>query len=127
MSRESEITAFIAARLAEEEVTARSCLDEVGPCREGDPYEDGSGVADRDDYPSYPWGAQDRELAYMKRTQPRLRLREIDTFRKLVEAHVGYYGADDDEYLPVPTLSLLAAIWGDHEDYANAVKAADDA
>lgn len=45
------------------------------------------------------------------------RLREIAGMRKLLDAHLGYYGADDDEYLPVSTLSILAAIWDDHEDY----------
>lgn len=96
MPRESEITAFIAARLAEAERELDALTS--GPLVQG----------------------------YLRVHGDRLKA-QIATFRKLTEAHVGYYGPGDDEYLPVPTLSLIAAIWDDHEDYANAVKASDDA
>lgn len=124
MARESETTEFITARLDEAEAVTRSCIDEVGTDRKGDSYPDGSGdTFPYDDYPSYPWGSGERELAYMASTQPRFRLREIDAMRKLLEAHVGYYGPGDDEFFPVPTLRILAAIWADHEDYPAALKA----
>ncbi|MFI6296832.1 hypothetical protein ACIBEJ_34945 [Nonomuraea sp. NPDC050790] len=42
---------------------------------------------------------------------------QIAAMRKILSAHVGYYGLMDDEYLPVPVLSILAGVWKDHEDY----------
>jgi hypothetical protein len=92
MSRESEITAFITAR-----------LDEAG--RDLDAATSGALVQ-----------------GYLRTHGDRLK-GQIAAMRKLMEAHVGYYGAGDDEYFPIPTLSILAAIWDDHDDYADAVKA----
>lgn len=54
-------------------------------------------------------------------TEALARLREIEALRKLLTAHVDYYGAGDDENWPIETLSILAAIWDDHEDYVSAV------
>jgi hypothetical protein len=48
---------------------------------------------------------------------------QIAAMRQLLAAHVGYYGPGDDEYLPIPTLRLLAAIWDDHDDYPGVLKA----
>lgn len=44
-------------------------------------------------------------------------VKTIDAMRKLLDAHLGYYGPGDDEHFPIPTLRVLAAIWDDHDDY----------
>ncbi|MCW2768178.1 MAG: hypothetical protein JWO11_4137 [Nocardioides sp.] len=123
-----ELIAFLRDRLNEDEQAARACIQEVGAGHTGDPYADGSGVADRDDYPSYPWGAGEAESAYMARTQPDRVLREIDAKRRIIEhnrrihqradpvdhpeqAYVLAAGASD--YV----LKILALLHSDHEDY----------
>lgn len=50
--------------------------------------------------------------------------REVEAKRKLLAAHLDYYGSEDDEGYPIPTLSILAEVWADHEDYAALVKQA---
>lgn len=119
MDRESPIVEFITDRLDEAERDARDCLEEVGRTRAGEPYEDGSGIADRNDYPSYPWGVGENELAHMVRTHPAAILRDVEVKRKLLNAHLDYYGSGDDSGYPIPTLSLLAALWPDHHEYAD--------
>lgn len=47
-------------------------------------------------------------------------LAEVESKRKLIEQHVGYYGGGDDEFWPVQTLRLLALPYADHPDYDEA-------
>lgn len=44
-------------------------------------------------------------------------LRQVEALRTLVNAHVSYYGAGNDESFPVPTLNAIARIWSDHPDF----------
>jgi hypothetical protein len=59
------LVSALLARLEEIETLANDCIAELGPNRIGDEYADGSGTAERDDFPSYPWGSGERELAFM--------------------------------------------------------------
>jgi hypothetical protein len=128
MSRESEITAFIAARLDEEEMTAIAATR--GPWKVTAPRgypqritnDRATLIAETYMGPEVP----PHDANHIICQDPNRTFRKIRALRNLMKAHVGYYGPDDDEYLPVPTLSLIASIWDDHEDYANAVKAGDD-
>lgn len=81
------LIAFLNARLAEDEQIARACLDEVGGTFKGEMYHDGSGVADRDDYPSYPWGSGEAELAFVARHDPARVLREVEAKRETLRLH----------------------------------------
>lgn len=75
------------AHLDEVEKLANDCVAEVGPNRVGDEYADGSGTADRDDFPSYPWGSEARELAFMAGPgHPDDVLRLCRAHRDLIEA-----------------------------------------
>ncbi|MET8985853.1 hypothetical protein ABZW49_10430 [Nonomuraea wenchangensis] len=46
----------------------------------------------------------------------------IEALRSLLRDHVGYYGAGDDEHFPIPTLTTIAAIWDDRDDYPDVLK-----
>ncbi|MEV8637765.1 DUF6221 family protein [Streptosporangium sp. NPDC051023] len=101
------IVAFIEARLAEDEVTL---------CEAGD-AESAPG-----DHKLYVW---DDDYHHNTVVIPTSRARrKIEAKRKLLAAHLDYYGADDDEGYPIPTLSILAEVWSDHEDYAALVEQA---
>lgn len=75
------------AALDHAEQLARSCQAEVGTLKAGDPYEDGSGIADQDAFPSYPWGSGQAELAFMAANGPDAALRTIGGHRKLLDWH----------------------------------------
>lgn len=137
----ADMVAFVLARAAEREALARACIEEVGPERVGDRYDDDSGVADRDSFPSYPWGVQDRELAYMAGPgHPARVLREVAAVRAVVALHrpaeslagcsecCAEYATvtHEDEYepemyfhrpWPCRSLRLLASMDSDHPDY----------
>lgn len=59
------LVAWLLEQVAEDERLARACIAEVGPERAGEMYVDGSGTTDRDSFPSYPWGSEKLELAFM--------------------------------------------------------------
>lgn len=81
-----ELVEFVRARLDEDEQLARECEAEVGPERAGERFTDDSGDADRDSFPSYPWGSQEAELAYMAGPgHPSRVLAEVEAKRRLVE------------------------------------------
>lgn len=61
----SDLVSGLLAKLSDVEKLANDCIAEVGSTRAGDEYADGSGAADSDSFPSYPWGSMDRELAFM--------------------------------------------------------------
>lgn len=44
-------------------------------------------------------------------------LRDVEMCRKLIAAHVDYYGDESDHLYPIPTLSLLAERYSTHDDY----------
>jgi uncharacterized protein DUF6221 len=81
----SDLVTFLRARLGEDEAAAKALLPSL---RKGEPYEDDSGIADRDDFPSYPWGAGDGELEFMAGPgHPARVLREVEAKRRIVDAH----------------------------------------
>lgn len=61
----SDVASRLLAAIDERVRKAEACIAEVGSDRVGDEYADGSGTAERDDFPSYPWGSADAELAFM--------------------------------------------------------------
>lgn len=60
-----DLVSWLKDALDEDERAAEACINEVGAHRVGEMYSDGSGTADYDAFPSYPWGSDDAELAYM--------------------------------------------------------------
>lgn len=63
-------------------------------------------------------GVHERETAeHIARHDSARVLAEVESKRKLIEQHVGYYGGGDDEFWPVQTLRLLALPYADHPDY----------
>lgn len=87
------------AQLDVDEQLVRAVEEEVGTYRAGEPYEDGSGIATNDAYPSYPWGQSDVELQFMARWHPRAVLADIAAKREAVEIcwhyiqHEGHSGS----------------------------------
>lgn len=61
----NDLPTRLLAAIQAAEKSAQDCIDEVGPERTGDRFTDDSGDADRDAFPSYPWGSDERELAFM--------------------------------------------------------------
>lgn len=59
------LAAWLTAIWDEGERLAKGCVDDIGGHRAGDPLSDGSGEADCDAFPSYPWGSDGWERAYM--------------------------------------------------------------
>jgi hypothetical protein len=84
----TELVEWLQEQLRADERHAQACQQEVGTLRTGDPYEDGSGVADRDDFPSYPWGSGRAELDYMKHPgHPSAVLRTVAAHRAILNEH----------------------------------------
>jgi hypothetical protein len=120
---------FLRARLNEDEQLAR----EQDLLRAGEPYSDGSGTADRDGFPSYPWGAEQQELEFMAGPgHPARVLAEVQAKRRIVELHpneqMSTRDGDGEEWtdatcgrclepFPCRTLCLLALPYADHEQF----------
>lgn len=98
---------FIEARLAEDELTL---------------HEAGDAESAPGDYKLYVWDDDYRHNTVV--IPPSRARRELEAKRKLLAAHLDYYGSEDDEGYPIPTLSILAGVWADHEDYAALVEQA---
>lgn len=112
---------FLRARLDEDEALARDLdLD-----RAGEMYSDGSGIAEMDGFPSYPWGALPEELPFMAGPgHPARVLAEVAAKRELI-SEIRYFedridsewgigkGTGDDE----SALRLLAAPYSGHPDF----------
>lgn len=138
----TDLATWLLACVDEDALLAQACIDEVGSVRKGEPYDDGSGDADRDDFPSYPWGSEQRELDYMAGPgHPSRVLAECDTKRRIIELHVsaGKLSTGDDDlpgswhdycktcgsgepyeyptYWPCETLRLLALLYRDRDGY----------
>lgn len=128
MSRMSDpIVEFLNARIAEVEVRARAVIDEVGGLRAGDvdesdlPYlTEGEKLEplDRDDFPSYPWGLKDSELAFCAIMQPARILERCKAEQWVVREYVD---ARCDSNRHEPTMEfvvrLLAMPYADHPDF----------
>jgi len=93
------LIAFLRARLDEREALARAAIDG---------WNEWIITVAADCY-------MDPEAEYIRQNGPAHVLREVEADRKLLDAHVGYYGAGDDEFLPIPTLSILAEKYGYQE------------
>lgn len=93
----SDVVSGLLAKLSEVEKLANDCIAYVGSDRVGDEYADGSGTADRDDFPSYPWGSGDLELAFMAGPgHPDAVLRLCRAHRDLIEQAVEALRLIDD-------------------------------
>lgn len=125
--------AFIRARLDEDERAALAAKNETGRWQ----WSHGFGEMCND--PECPYGAlldQDEHgtvlmqvhgydvtdawqgAEHIARHDPARVLRDVAAKRKLLDAHLGYYLDGDDENLPIPTITILAGAWSDHDDYA---------
>ncbi|MFB4285689.1 DUF6221 family protein [Nonomuraea sp. MTCD27] len=56
-------------------------------------------------------------VRHIVRHDPARVLREVEAKRRMLQAHIGYYGLGMDEYWPIPTLTLLALPYANHPDY----------
>jgi hypothetical protein len=126
----ADILAFLRERLDEDEQSARACQAEVGATRAGEPYPDGSGTAEVDDFPSYPWGLQKHELAHIARHDPARVLREVEGKRALLGQYEAVCAEVRDpksadhrtsarsrQFQLEQALPLLALPYSDHADY----------
>lgn len=98
-----DLIAFLNARHTEDLALIDAAEAEVGTERAGEPYSDGSGTLDRDAFPSYPWGAQPAELAFMARWHPRTVRGDIEAKQRLARVHTSrgaWFGRDWDVKWP---------------------------
>ncbi|GAA4209636.1 hypothetical protein GCM10022252_76440 [Streptosporangium oxazolinicum] len=121
MTTQNTPMAVLAAHLDEDEEMARAAADEAGEAEwsTGGHFSNavlteqaGTAVA------VGPWAdgfLADDLRDHIARHDPARALRMVEAVRKLLDAHVGYYGDGDDENLPIPTISILARIWDDSE------------
>lgn len=79
-----QLIRFVTERLDGDQRIAEACQVEVGTVRKGEMYADGSGVADRDDFPSYPWGSGAAELAFIEHNNPARALRDVTSKRRIL-------------------------------------------
>ncbi len=93
----SDLVRFLRARIEHRLTTARAALDD------GTWYELGGYLSDRE-------GAClcATSESHIVANPPAQVIRDCEADLKLLDAHVGYYGAGDDDFLPIPTLSILA-------------------
>lgn len=54
----------------------------------------------------------DEDEEHIVANQPSQIIRDCEAHLKLIDAHIDYYGRDDDEGYPIPTLSILAEAYG---------------
>lgn len=94
----------------------RSAIDERKKLAEA--ATQGEWIPEGDIYVGHPmnvivdWVHQDEDLAHIVANQPGAVLRRCEADLKLLDAHIDYYGTDDDEGYPIPTLSILAEAYG---------------
>jgi hypothetical protein len=93
---------FLKARLDEDEERARFVQREQG---------------DRSRYETEPWRLSWHDEYDLLCVEPSRVLAEVDAKRKLIEQHIGYYGAGDDEWWPVQTLRIMALPYASHPEY----------
>lgn len=94
--------------------------------RAGEPYSDDSGIADRDGFPSYPWGAEEQELRFMAGVgHPTFVLADLVAKRRIVEMHRGAHECPTEDSScgwcvhgdECETLQALALPYADREGY----------
>lgn len=115
----SDMIEWLRSTLDAVEQEANACIAEVGKTRAGEPYQDGSGVADRDDFPSYPWGSQARELAFMAGPgHPESVLRQVRAHRAIL-AFLDPTGMPSGEgaFVADKVLRLLVSIYADRDGF----------
>lgn len=52
------------------------------------------------------------DLQHMALNDPAQVIRDCEADLALLDAHLGYYGAGDDEFFPIPTLRILTTKYG---------------
>jgi hypothetical protein len=115
----SDLITWLLAQLDKDTQLVNDCENEVGAERKGEPYSDGSAIADRDSYPSYPWGSQASELAFMKEFHPRRIRDEIAAKRRIVERYQRARTGSDPAYTEASLDAVLdlADIYTSREGY----------
>lgn len=118
---------FLRARLDEDERLARAVEDAVGTHRKGGTYDDGSGPAYDDAFPSYSWSHadDDRELRFMAGPGHPSRIRaDVAAKRALIEEIEGLESQIDNEWGSgrgfsdgETALRFLAAPYASHPDF----------
>lgn len=83
----TDLEVWLRSQLDADEKIAAACIEEIGAERAGDPLSDGSGLADHDAFPSYPWGSRDAELAFFRIVQPAHVLRTVAAHRAILALH----------------------------------------
>jgi hypothetical protein len=84
----ADLVTWLRGCLDDDQRSAEACINEVGAHRAGEMYSDGSGTADYDAFPSYPWGSDAAELAYMAGPgHPARVLAEVTAKRELLQLH----------------------------------------
>lgn len=90
-----ELVAWLREQVDADEQLARS----QDLTRAGDPFRDASGIADVDGFPSYPWGAEAHELAFMAGPgHPARVLAEVAAKRGLITQALRWMALRDGEW-----------------------------
>lgn len=120
------LTEFLRDRFDDDNHAALACIERVGPERAGDPYSDGSGIADRDAFPSYPWGSNDAELAYMAGPgHPARVLADVTAKHAILDTITQFLPISLNPMTPAGVVALaLAQPYADHPDFDPAWKTA---
>lgn len=120
-----ELIAFLRARLDEDEQWALECGGAPWSAPiPGMVHVDAKAIADNKlalgklGYVATVLHEEDRR--HIARHDPARILREVESKRRIIDQHIGYYGTGDDEFLPVQVLRLLALPYMDHPDYREA-------
>lgn len=124
----ADLTAFLRACIDDDERLALAVENSVGTHRAGEMYDDGSGTATYDAFPSYPWGAEAPELPFMAGPgHPARVLADVQAKRAIIEhctrtiANASWDPPGIDPYT-VPAIAhvlrLLASAYSDHPDYS---------
>jgi hypothetical protein len=129
----SDLAAFLAARLDEDEAEALANIG-AGPGWQRGLGDDARGTGPMwPDYQTYGSEELSAAEAYLKRFRPLRALREVEAMRAILAEHGPARGGRDADRCrvctaiadsgatrfraPCPTLVFLAAIWADHPDF----------
>lgn len=134
----ADLTAFLRACIDDDERLALAVENSVGTHRAGEMYDDGSGTATNDAFPSYPWGAEAPELSFMAGPgHPARVLADVQAKRAILDEHKPWRGEQEGTGVycstcvgypidshgqigvawPCRTVRLLMLPLADHVDY----------
>jgi len=118
----ADLVTWLRACLDKDERLARACIAEVGQTRAGEMYPDGSGPAEVDDFPSYPYGSREHESIYIARHHPDRALADIAAKRAVIDRYEELARYDSSESLEVTAelgwvVRHLASAYADRPGY----------